>query len=115
MMRYPIIVRNSLVPKLASVFIVVYAITLFPFVFIKDDGDEETINHESIHFRQQVELLIIFFYLIYVFDWIYGLIKYRDKELAYRRIRFEQEAYAKESKKYYLICRKRNAWRKYKI
>ena len=114
-MKLPIIFTNSFVPKISSVFINVYAITLFPFIFIKDEGDPVVLNHESIHIKQQAELLVIFFYLLYVFDWIAGLIKYRDLNLAYRRIRFEQEAYEKESHKYYLIERRKYAWRKYKV
>ena len=54
-------------------------------------------------------------YLLYVFDWIVGLIKYRDLNMAYRRIRFEQEAYEKESHPYYLIERRKYSWRKYKV
>ena len=51
------IIKNSKIPKWASIVIDVYAITLWPFVFIRDHGDEVTINHEKIHLRQQVELL----------------------------------------------------------
>ena len=68
MLKYPFIRRNSIVPKLSSVFINVYAITLFPFIFIKDEGHETVINHESIHFKQQRELLVIFFYLLYLYS-----------------------------------------------
>jgi len=44
-----------------------------------------------------------------------GFIKHKDKELAYRRIRFEQEAYAQEANKSYLENRKPYSWRKYKV
>ena len=37
-----IIVKNSRIPKLASIFIDVYAITIFPFIFLKDEGDKDT-------------------------------------------------------------------------
>ena len=114
-MRYPIIIKNSIIPKLFSIFINVYAITLFPFIFIRDEGNQRTINHESIHFRQQRELLVIFFYILYVADWIRGLIKYRSKSYAYMRIRFEQEAYDYDMHDFYLIARKRNSWKKYKV
>ena len=42
-----IVVKNSKLPKLLSWFINARAITLFPFIFIKDDGDDRLINHES--------------------------------------------------------------------
>lgn len=111
----PIIIRNSIVPKLASIFINVYAITLFPFVFIRDEGDERVVRHETIHFWQYIETLIIGFLLIYSYDFLKGLIKYRDTQKAYERIRFEQEAYENDYHRYYKLNRKRWAWRKYKV
>ena len=114
-MKFPIIIRNSIVPRLSSVFINVYAITLFPFIFIKDEGNPRVLNHESIHIKQQAELLVLFFYVLYVFDWLVGLVKYRNLQKAYSQIRFEQEAYAKDMEPYYLIERKKYAWRKYKV
>ncbi len=111
----PKIIRNSRVPKLFSVFISVYAITLFPFIFIRDDGDEVTLNHESIHIHQQRELFVLFFYILYIYDWMVGLFKYRSPSLAYARIRFEQEAYEFDGDSEYLSRRKRFAWRKYEI
>jgi hypothetical protein len=93
----------------------VYAITLFPFVFIRDEGNETTITHETIHFRQYIETLIIGFLLIYLFDYIHGLIKYRDSEKAYYQIRFEQEAYSNDLYDDYLEKRSFFAWLKYKV
>lgn len=115
MLKNPIIIRNSRVPELVSWVISVYAITLFPFVFIRDEGNADTITHETIHFRQYVETLIIGFLLIYLFDYIHGLIKYRDSEKAYYQIRFEQEAYSNDLYDDYLEKRKFFAWFKYKV
>lgn len=50
-------------------------------------------NHERIHTRQMLELIIIFFYIAYIFEWIIRLIQYRDKIKAYQNISFEREAY----------------------
>ena len=111
----PLIVRNSRIPRSLSLFIDIYAITLFPFVFIRDDGDAITLQHESIHIHQQRELFVLFFYLLYVMDWMIGLVKYRDRGAAYCRIRFEQEAYAHESFPDYLQERKKFAWREYRV
>jgi branched-subunit amino acid transport protein AzlD len=111
----PIIIRNSIVPKLASIFISVYAITLFPFIFIRDKGDDRVIRHETIHFKQYLETLIIGFLIIYSFDFLKGLIKYKNVQTAYRQIRFEQEAYENDHHLYYQAARKRWAWRKYKV
>lgn len=44
-------------------------ITLFPFIFLKRKDMLENkvlINHEKIHLRQQIELLIVPFYAFYI-------------------------------------------------
>jgi hypothetical protein len=107
------IVKNSIVPKLFSVFINVYAITLYPFVFIRDEGNEITINHEKIHLQQQRELWLIGFYLLYVAFWLIGVVRYRNFQKAYMEIPFEKEAYANDESWVYLLNRKKHAWRKY--
>jgi|TARA_R110000803_G_scaffold51576_1_gene106470 hypothetical protein len=103
------IIKNSKIPKWASIVIDVYAITLWPFVFIRDHGDEVTINHEKIHLRQQVELLILGFYLLYGFFWLKSYIKHRDKARAYYEIPFEREAYSMQNDMQYL-SKSRRFW-----
>ena len=115
MFDYPIVYRNSWVPKVFSVFISVYAIAIFPFVFIRDEGSERTMVHEYLHFKQQKECLVLFFYLIYVFDFLKGLIKYKNIDEAYCRIRFEQEAYEHDGSPSYALNRKRFSWRNYRV
>lgn len=86
-------------------------ITLFPFIFIRKSEDRENkilINHEKIHLKQQMELLVIFFYFFYVIEYYYWLTKLKNKDLAYRRISFEREAYTYESDLKYL--KKRKFW-----
>ncbi len=114
-MRLPIVVKNSWVPKAMSWVINVYAITLWPFVFIRDEGNDRTINHETIHIKQYNELFVVGFLALYAFDWLHGLLKYRDKEKAYFRIRFEQEAYDNDKNIHYLNDRERFAWMKYSV
>jgi hypothetical protein len=53
--------------------------------------------------------------MLYAWDWIVGLIKYRDKQKAYFRIRFEQEAYDQMCTEEYLAKRKKFSWRNYKV
>jgi len=84
-------------------------ITLFPFIFIRNPEDKKNkilINHEKIHLRQQLELLIIFFYIAYLFEFYYWLFKLKNSHKAYRRISFEREAYAMEHDMNYLQKRK---------
>lgn len=64
------------------------------------------LQHEAIHAKQMHELLIVFFYLWYVIEWVIRLIQYRNRKEAYRNISFEREAYANESNKNYLNDRK---------
>jgi len=86
-------------------------ITLYPFIFIKNPEDKKNsvlINHEKIHLKQQLELLIIFFYLAYVIEYYYHLIKLKNGHQAYLAISFEREAFAHELDLEYL--KKRKIW-----
>lgn len=98
-----------------SIVISVYAITLFPFIILSEDVDEFTMNHELIHFEQQKELFVVGFYALYVYDFIKGMIKYKNKDMAYYLIRFEQEAYNYESDLGYIVDREKNAWKEYEV
>ena len=75
------------------------AITLFPFIFHnhKHITDSE-LRHETVHFWQEVSLLIVFFYLLYLIFWLYNIIRYHDKTRAYYEIPFERSAYTLESR-----------------
>lgn len=84
-------------------------LSLWPFIILKENGlknDEVLINHERIHLRQQRELLIIPFYLLYVAEWILRTMLYLDSYRAYQNISFEREAYANEKNPDYLSQRK---------
>jgi hypothetical protein len=59
-------------------------------------------NHEFIHFRQQIELLIIPFYILYLLNYLINLIRYHKHTEAYRNILFEREAYENDSNLSYL-------------
>lgn len=94
-----IIVSKYLVPKGYS------GLTLFPFVFLKHKAlfdDTILINHERIHLKQQIELLIIPFYIMYCIEFLVRFAKYKKWSLAYKNISFEREAYANESNFQYL-------------
>ena len=111
-----IIVKNSKLVKLLSYFRPrLGGITLFPFIFLKDEGDDRLINHESIHIAQYRELFVIGFYLVYMWDFIAGFIKFKSGREAYYSIRFEKEAYANDHNLKYLENREKFAWRKYKL
>ena len=87
------------------------SITLYPFVFLKDIKQKEDVillNHERIHIAQQKELLVLFFYIWYIVEFVIRLVVSKDWNTAYRNISFEREAYAHESNLAYI--KKRLKW-----
>jgi polyferredoxin len=82
---------------------------LWPFIILRNKSlkeDKALINHERIHLRQQAELLLVFFYLLYLLEWIVKSLYYMDFYRAYRNISFEREAYLQEKDLQYLQSRK---------
>lgn len=80
-------------------------ITLWPFIVVRLKdlvSDKVFMNHEKIHLRQQIELLVLPFYLWYGIEFIVRLVQYKNRNLAYRNICFEREAYKNEKDLYYL-------------
>lgn len=96
------------VPKLPA-----SAMALYPFMLFRNKrlmADRVIINHETIHFRQQQELLILPFYVIYLLHYLVNLLKYRNHQKAYFYICFEQEAYRHDTDFSYLNNRMPYAW-----
>ncbi|MFE3847955.1 hypothetical protein ACFX5D_08265 [Flavobacterium sp. LB3P45] len=94
-----LIVTKYLIPKGYR------GLAVFPFVFIKYKVDKENlffINHEKIHIRQQLELLVFPFFIWYFLEYLVRFIQYKNADLAYRNISFEREAYANELNLSYL-------------
>ncbi len=105
-----LIVSKYLIPKRFK------AIALFPFILIRDNFETNNlvlINHERIHLRQQLELLIIPFYVLYFIDYILKIILFKDKNKAYKNILFEREAYLNEENMDYLQTRPFCNWARY--
>ena len=106
----PILIVSPRFTKLMSIFIDVYAITLFPFIISKEKMDEITLNHEKIHIEQQKELFVVFFYLLYAYYFIENYWFFKDTHTAYMMIPFEREAYEYDGDLSYLSKRKRYRW-----
>ena len=101
-----LVVSRFLVPKGFS------GITLFPFVFFRERrfrDDAVFVNHERIHLRQQIELLILPFFVWYGVEFLVRLMVLRDRNKAYRAVSFEREAYENEKDLSYL--EERPFWR----
>ncbi|MFN5848522.1 MAG: hypothetical protein ACK43K_08525, partial [Chitinophagales bacterium] len=65
------------------------------------------------HIRQQLEMFVLPFYIVYLSFYLYYRIKGNPHMQAYLRIPFEREAYCEESNFDYLDKRKFWAWRYY--
>jgi hypothetical protein len=85
----------------------VLALSIWPFIIVNSNVKltEATIRHEKIHIRQQVETLILFFYLWYGIEFIVRLLQYKHPYTAYKNISFEREAFANENDGYFLQYR----------
>lgn len=84
-------------------------VVLWPFIVLKRAELKENpvfMNHERIHLKQQVELLLVFFFIWYFLEYFIRLIRYRDSYKAYSRICFEREAYENERNLGYITTRK---------
>lgn len=116
------------------------AITVMPFVFARKKFrplDDVTLNHEGIHLRQQLEVLIVAaavmailclivlswwwmflslgaYYILYCVEYFIKLCAYGRGHEAYKNISFEQEAFLNERDFNYLKEERRAfAWVKY--
>lgn len=80
-------------------------ITLFPFIVLRHHQLKENsilVNHEKIHLRQQLELLVIPFFIWYGLEFLIRYWKHRNWRMAYLNISFEREAYTNEKDLNYL-------------
>ncbi|MDP5139657.1 MAG: hypothetical protein NWP83_04200 [Spirosomaceae bacterium] len=95
-----ILLKNVKLPKING-------IALWPFVIVRSKAPGKIIlNHERIHLRQQIEMLIVFFYVWYIIEWGINYVKFGNWWAAYYAISFEREAYDNEQNLDYLKQRK---------
>lgn len=74
-------------------------IAIFPFIFVPNNAfvTKRLLNHERIHLRQQIEMLVIPFYIVYLWEFF---------TKGYMNVSFEKEAYANDKNLEYLKTRK---------
>lgn len=120
-------VKNKLVPWGGF-----KAMALWPFIFIRSDKKmkAEDLRHEKIHGRQQAELLIVGFWILYVVNCIVEFClcsanqnrgqqtnpRYKRRNLWHRishALVLEREAYSKQGDKQYLEKRPWMGWTKF--
>ncbi|WKZ31127.1 MAG: hypothetical protein QY318_04815 [Candidatus Dojkabacteria bacterium] len=89
----------------------------YPFLYLRfpDHPNNPTwINHEKIHFRQQLELLFIFYFIFIAAERIYYRYFRKLSPLdSYLASAFEQECYINQSDTLYLSRRRPYAFLKY--
>lgn len=91
----------------------IHGISLCPFgIYFNGVPNDILLNHEKIHWRQQVEMLVLPFYVWYLFEFLIRRI-FQSKTLAYRSVSFEREAYAKQHDLMYLKNRRAYLWINY--
>ena len=103
-MRYWLLI----LPKLPA-----NAMAIFPFILLTNSSQKKDLvllNHEKIHLKQQLELLVIPFYVLYLLNYFINLVKYKNHYQAYYNISFEREAYHFEKELNYLSKRKLYNW-----
>ena len=108
-----IVIKNNFIKTIS--FGKSYGIALFPFVFLRRELKitPRILRHEKIHLRQQLELLILPFYIWYLLEFLYRLFQYKNSSLAYGNISFEREAYSNDRNVQYLVKRKSYSFFKY--
>ena len=113
----PIMIENSKVPVILSYVapINIWAISFGPFVWCRGIMSDITKRHETIHFHQQIELLFIGQWILYVGLWLRGLVSKKNEtgRDAYYANAFEVEAYTHETDENYLENRPFYNWRNY--
>jgi hypothetical protein len=114
--KFPVFVDNSKLPAFLSKLspINIYAISLGLFVFCREVLSDRGRQHETIHYRQWMELLLVGFMLLYPLFWLILLIRHKDGAKAYKLIPFEVEAYTHEHDEGYLDNRPWFGWWKYR-
>ena len=115
----PIVIYSDSILDGLSFLFSIQGMSLFPFVVLREKflhnpqykiTNEMLIKHETIHFKQQVELMVIPFYILYFLEYLIKLIIYGDSATAYKNISFEREAYNNDENFDYLNSRKRYNW-----
>ena len=107
--------KNSLLPRAASIFFPVEAITIANHIFFRDEIHSRVLRHEVIHVLQGRELGYVVFWFMYLKYWLIAMKENQGNTYrAYRDIPFEKEAYLNEREPSYIYQRPLYAWKKYR-
>ena len=112
----PVVKYNHWVPKLVSRWMVISAITLWPYILFSGKkclAQDRTLRHEGIHMSQYNECWVLGFLVLYCWDYLVCRVRGFNHMQSYLAIRFEQEAFDYDAFPEY--SRKRFAWAEYKL
>ena len=116
-MKFPVFIEESKVPvwlsKISPIEIGAISFGLWVWSRPGYTVDDRLRRHETIHYKQQLELLFAPQWILYGLFWLIGLARYRDGTKAYYESPFEREAYSNENEADYLEKRKPYAWVRY--
>ena len=115
---YILVISESIVKSVGKLQGIPYAkgMAFFPFILLREYkyASQQIINHELIHFRQELEMLIIGFYIFRTVEKLYIRIIKKKRGLdAYLLLSTEQEAYLFSNSLDYLRKRKAYSFFKY--
>ena len=90
---------------------------IWPFVLVRKGIHSQDklalLNHERIHARQQLEMLLVGFFLWYGVEYLVRLLWLHHHDKAYQSISFEKEAFTNDQNSDYLKKRKPFSWMAY--
>ncbi len=119
-MKIPKIIYSDKKLNTLSPFMKIGGIALYPYIILREKYRDNSyyrkqvgriIRHETIHIKQQQEMLVIPFYIWYFMEWFIRL--FINGKSAYRNISFEKEAKFNEENPDYLETRKPYSWMYY--
>ena len=117
----PLFIKVPYLPvkAITLVFVVLYTLRVDETGAAEAELSQVVRQHETIHFWQWLETLVVGFAFIYLWDfsraWYVRSFKPSEFWNSYLCIRFEQEAYDHDKEENYLNGRKRHAWQDYDV
>ena len=110
----PIVIEDSILLLPLKWTLKIRCVSLCPFIICAKGVDQISLQHSMIRFRQQAEMWLVPFLIVYAWYAILRVFKHRNLRLAYYSIPFEAEAHRYKDDLTYLLFRPKQAWRQYK-
>lgn len=115
-MAFEIVLKTPWLFRVMKPFFSAIALAAWPFILVNNQDvidSERTMNHERIHHRQELEMMVVPMIILYVAFNIFWFIRTRSVNESYLHNPFEQEAMYNEDNLDYLDTRKFLSWTKY--